>query len=117
LREAARVFERTVRRSDAVGRMGGDEFAVLLAGIESVAKAEEIANSIIAGISQPIDIGGGRHAQIGASVGIAFAGPGPETPAALLRRADGAMYGAKQGGRGRACVAVPPAAPTKSDAA
>jgi len=107
LREVARVFERTVRRSDTVGRLGGDEFAVLLHGVDNAEKAQEIAGNIIAGISQPVDIGAGLNSHIGASIGIAFAGPAAETPAGLLRRADGAMYAAKQAGRGHACVAAP----------
>jgi diguanylate cyclase (GGDEF)-like protein/PAS domain S-box-containing protein len=108
LLEVARVFERSVRRSDVVARIGGDEFAVLLPGIESIAKAEEIANAIIAGVSQPIDIGDGLRAQIGASIGIAIVGDGLETAAAFQRRADGAMYAAKQAGRG--CAYIAPAA-------
>jgi diguanylate cyclase (GGDEF)-like protein len=105
LRAVAQVLEHAVRRSDIVGRIGGDEFVVLLPGVENAAKAQEIASSIIAGVSRPIDIGDGRYAQIGASVGIALAGDARETPATLLRRADGAMYRAKQAGRGRVCAA------------
>jgi diguanylate cyclase (GGDEF)-like protein/PAS domain S-box-containing protein len=118
LREVARVFERKVRRSDIVSRLGGDEFSILLPGIENAAKAVEIANSIIAGVSEPIDIGGGVRARVGASIGIAFAESEHETPASFLRRADVAMYGAKQDGRGRACVAESPGtADNESDAA
>ncbi|MEO8019831.1 MAG: sensor domain-containing diguanylate cyclase [Pseudomonadota bacterium] len=118
LREVARVFERAVRRSDFIGRMGGDEFAVLLPGIECVARAKEIASSIIAGVSEPIDIGDGRSVRVGASIGVAFAEPAMETPASLLRRADIAMYRAKQEGRGRACVVESPdAVESASDAA
>jgi diguanylate cyclase (GGDEF)-like protein/PAS domain S-box-containing protein len=118
LREVARVFERTVRRSDVISRLGGDEFSILLPGIESAAKALEIANCIIAGVSEPIDIGDGLRAQVGASVGIAFAESAHETPASFLRRADIAMYGAKQDGRGRACVAeLPGDEDSESDAA
>jgi diguanylate cyclase (GGDEF)-like protein/PAS domain S-box-containing protein len=118
LREVVRVFERKVRRSDVIGRLGGDEFSILLPGIESTAKAVEIANSIIAGVSEPIDIGGGLSAQVGASIGIAFARSAEESPASFLRRADIAMYGAKQGGRGRVCVAeMPDESDSESDAA
>jgi diguanylate cyclase (GGDEF)-like protein/PAS domain S-box-containing protein len=105
LREVAMVLERCVRRSDVVGRVGGDEFVVVLPGIESVEKALDIAASIIAGVSAPMGIGAGRRAEIGASIGIAFAGWPGESAASLLRRADAAMYAAKQSGRGRACLA------------
>jgi diguanylate cyclase (GGDEF)-like protein/PAS domain S-box-containing protein len=105
LREVAGILERSVRRTDVVGRTGGDEFVVVLPGIESVEKARDIAVSIIAGISQPIGIGAERPAEIGASIGIAFATQGREGAASLLRRADEAMYEAKQTGRGRVCLA------------
>jgi diguanylate cyclase (GGDEF)-like protein/PAS domain S-box-containing protein len=117
LREVARVLERAVRRSDVVGRIGGDEFVVLLPGVEDVAKAEEIANNIIAGLRQPIDIGHDHRAHIGASVGIALAHDSRETPEALLRRADAAMYTAKQSGRGRAQIAPPPPVEPRETAA
>jgi diguanylate cyclase (GGDEF)-like protein/PAS domain S-box-containing protein len=106
LREVARVLERSVRRSDIVARLGGDEFSVLLPGIENVGKAEELANKIIVCVSQPIDIGGGRFANVGASIGVAFASELQETAPELLRRADSAMYAAKQAGRGCAYIAA-----------
>jgi len=114
LREVARIFERSVRRSDIVARVGGDEFAVLLPGIESAAKAEQIARNIISGVKVPIDIGGGRLAQVGASIGIALLGDAPESPAAFARRADLAMYAAKQAGRG--CAYIAPAANDEPEA-
>jgi diguanylate cyclase (GGDEF)-like protein/PAS domain S-box-containing protein len=118
LREVARVLERSVRRSDVVGRLGGDEFVVLLPGIGELEKAVEIANNIIAGISQPIDIGQPERACVGASVGVALARDSRETPEALLRRADAAMYMAKQSGRGRAQIApMPPEEPRETAAA
>jgi diguanylate cyclase (GGDEF)-like protein/PAS domain S-box-containing protein len=117
LREVARVLEQAVRRTDVVGRIGGDEFVVLLPGIEDLRKAEEIASNIVAALSQPIDIGLDHPAQIGASIGIALASDSRETPEALLRRADAAMYAAKQSGRGRAMVAPPPAQESRETAA
>jgi diguanylate cyclase (GGDEF)-like protein/PAS domain S-box-containing protein len=104
LREVANVLERTVRRVDVVGRVGGDEFVVVLPGIENIARAQDIAADIIAGVSAPIVVGAGRHAEVGASIGIAYAEWPGESAASLLRRADAAMYEAKQSGRGRARV-------------
>jgi diguanylate cyclase (GGDEF)-like protein len=105
LREVARILERNVRRSDIVSRMGGDEFSVLLSGVESPAKANEIAGNIIGAVDMPINIGGGNAAHIGASIGIAILGEVQESPSAFLRRADLAMYAAKQAGRGCAYIA------------
>lgn len=104
LREVANVLGQCVRRTDIVGRTGGDEFVVLLPGIEGPYKAEEIASNIIAGLNKPIAIGDGKFAHVGASIGISLTGLVREPPAALLRRADVAMYAAKQAGRGRALL-------------
>ncbi|HEX6638607.1 MAG TPA: sensor domain-containing diguanylate cyclase [Steroidobacteraceae bacterium] len=100
LREVAAVLAQCVRRTDIVGRTGGDEFVVLLPGIEGPHKAEEIAQNIIAGLSKPIAIGDGKFARVGASIGVSLSGPARE-PSELLSRADVAMYAAKQAGRGR----------------
>jgi len=105
LRAVARVLERSVRRSDFVGRSGGDEFQVILAGVEKAAIALEIADKIVAGIAQPIDTGGGDLVRVGASIGIAMGSGEYEQPASFLRRADEAMYEAKQAGRGCARLA------------
>jgi diguanylate cyclase (GGDEF)-like protein/PAS domain S-box-containing protein len=104
LREVAHVLSQSVRRTDIVGRTGGDEFVVLLPGIEGPYKAEEIAQNIIDGVCKPIPLGEGKFAHVSASVGISLTGLAREPAAALLRRADVAMYAAKQAGRGRACL-------------
>jgi diguanylate cyclase (GGDEF)-like protein/PAS domain S-box-containing protein len=104
LREVANVLSQSVRRSDIVGRTGGDEFVVLLPGVEGPEKAEEIAANIIMGLSKPIPLGDEKVARVGASIGISVTGPTREPAAALLRRADVAMYAAKQAGRGRALL-------------
>ncbi len=97
--QVAAVLEQAVRRVDPVGRYGGDEFAVALVGVDGPATALHIANEIIAAIRQPIDLGQGRSAHIGASIGVALLSERDESPSGLLRRADAAMYAAKQAGR------------------
>ena len=113
LRQVAAVLTRTARRGDLIARPGGDEFVVGLVGIADRSKAEEIANAIIGEIQRPIDIGG-HCVRIGASIGIAFATGQADSPDALLRRADAAMYSAKRAGRGQARLAQIPEPPQTS---
>jgi diguanylate cyclase (GGDEF)-like protein len=112
----ARVLEETVRRSDFVGRHGGDEFLAVLVGVETPAKAKQIADNMIERISQPIDLGEGRYAQVSASIGIAMPTGAGETAESVLRRADTAMYEAKRDGRSRAGFATCPTVPVPGSA-
>jgi diguanylate cyclase (GGDEF)-like protein/PAS domain S-box-containing protein len=100
LRAVAGILTDVVRRSDIVGRQGGDEFMAILVDVESPAAAREIAERLIARIKQPIEVGHGRTAQIGASVGIAFPSAN-DSVGSLRQRADQAMYDAKRNGGAR----------------
>jgi len=80
------------------GRMGGDEFVVLLQGTESVVQVEEIANRIVDVISQPIALKE-AEVEIGASIGIASYPQDSTNLNELLKFADLAMYRAKHSGR------------------
>jgi diguanylate cyclase (GGDEF)-like protein len=88
-----------VRETDTIARMGGDEFAILQAGVGQPAEAGALALRVIEAVSEPYDIDG-QQVNIGTSVGIAI-GPGDGlTPDVLMRNADLALYGAKGDGRG-----------------
>jgi len=96
LQEVARRLQATLRASDTVARLGGDEFAVLLPGTDEEG-AVVTANKILAALTMPIRVG--ASVEVGASVGVALrlVGSGDsEQAAALLRRADAAMYRAKR---------------------
>jgi diguanylate cyclase (GGDEF)-like protein len=92
-------LEDAVRRIDTVARLGGDEFVVLCEDLDTDERPIEIANRVIAAIERPI-IAGGEELAISASVGVAHS-TGADEPSGLLKRADAAMYAAKQRGPGR----------------
>ncbi|MBL7255693.1 GGDEF domain-containing protein [Paractinoplanes lichenicola] len=87
-----------VRTGDVVARLGGDEFAVILPWTDDET-AKTVADRIVAALSEPFDTPA-RPVYIGASIGVitACSGANPETE---LRRADTAMYTAKNNGRNR----------------
>jgi diguanylate cyclase (GGDEF)-like protein len=89
-------------------RFGGDEFAVLLTGLDDPAEAERIAELLCARLTAPVPLAAAT-VTVGASIGVAVAEPGV-TVAELTRRADAAMYAAKAAGRNRV-EAYPPARP------
>ena len=105
LRAVGRLIESAVRAGDLVARIGGDEFVAVLLGAGHVQRAGEIADGIIARLAAPLRLEGGTQVQIGASIGVAQARTAEDSPAALMRRADAAMYTSKQSGRGRVCFA------------
>lgn len=98
LREIARRIERAVRAADTVARVGGDEFVVLIEGVESVEDTQPVTQKILAELSRPVAIDG-VDSQVGASIGIALYPASGRTAGALLQAADSAMYGAKAAGR------------------
>jgi len=108
LLEVARRLEAAVRdgvgRSrqsrDTVARFGGDEFALLVGGVESEEGASLVASRILAALAQPLSLQG-KVVFPSASIGIALWSPVYQTPQEMLRDADTAMYQAKQGGRSR----------------
>ncbi len=93
-----------VRAEDIVGRLGGDEFIVLLhrlGGDERLAhdRALRVAETLIKTISKPFDFNG-KTLHVGASIGIRLLGFEELEPETAISDADSAMYRAKEAGRG-----------------
>ncbi|MBU0620758.1 MAG: GGDEF domain-containing protein [Gammaproteobacteria bacterium] len=100
LREVAARLRKGLRQNDIVCRIGGDEFAVILYGISSRDDVGMIVAPMIERLAQAYDIKG-ICPDLGASVGIAFLDDDVQNSQELLRKADAAMYRAKQAGKGR----------------
>lgn len=89
-----------------VARIGGDEFAVLLPADAASDRIRRAVDLALGRCAAPMTWRG-HGFRVGASAGIAFAGPLRPDPEALFAEADAALYDAKRAGRGRACLAGP----------
>lgn len=98
LREVAGRLQRLLRHEDAVGRLGGDEFLILLEGLPAPRFAGQVAAKVIEVLTQPFDLDG-ESVSIGVSIGIAVFPEQGHDAKALVNHADAAMYEAKAAGR------------------
>lgn len=99
LKELAHRMSSRLRDCDTIARLGGDEFAVLLTTDATLPAAIDVARRLNELACEPVQVGQYRL-QVSASVGIAVAPEHGTDAATLMRRADGAMYDAKQSGGG-----------------
>lgn len=96
--EAAARLNTIVRGGDTVGRLGGDEFIVLLGGLENAVEARPVVENMLNQFRDAFNIDG-RELILTSSVGIAVYPDDGDTASELLRNADSAMYHAKEQGR------------------
>lgn len=99
LKQVAQRLLRAVGDAGLVGRLGGDEFQVLLPGENDPERLNNLARVIIADLSQPYSVDG-NSVTIGCSIGVAIAPQDGKEPETLVRNADLALYAAKGEGRG-----------------
>lgn len=99
LTQVAARLEQAVGPHGLVGRLGGDEFQVILPGHHHREDLAQLARRIIAELSEPYPVDG-HSLVIGASIGIAIAPDDGVTSEAIIRNADLALYAAKDRGRG-----------------
>ncbi|MEM1317146.1 MAG: GGDEF domain-containing protein [Pseudomonadota bacterium] len=115
IRWVGRILGKTVRKTDLAGRIGGEEFALLLRDCTDT-DAASIAEALRGVISEHMMDIGRQKVMVTASFGIAHAGPN-ESFTELFARADEQLYRAKKSGRDCVCVAPEEAAYAASKSA
>ncbi len=109
LERVGAILRRQLRHTDIAGRVGGDEFLVLLRDSADRAEMEQVATRLIAAIEDPLMFHG-QECRVSASIGLAASTDYAQRPGfdRLLADTDAALYAAKRGGRGRvACHPSP----------
>lgn len=95
LKITSQRLREVIRHTDIAARMGGDEFALILQGIQKSTDIEMVLTKMLHTLSIPIDIDG-REVRVYASAGVAIFPQDGNDPDALCRLADKAMYHAKR---------------------
>ncbi len=101
LRTVAARFLTTVRTSDTVARIGGDEFVLILPEVGGPDAAAVVARKILAAVAPDIALSATQTCAVGASIGIAVCPENGTNVDDLLMAADAAMYQSKKGGKNR----------------
>lgn len=103
LQEVAARLTASVRHGDTVSRQGGDEFVIVLTEITHPEDAAQVAEKILDALHKPIMIHE-HEVNVGASIGIAiYPVDGTDDIQDLMKKADSAMYSAKESGRNQYC--------------
>jgi diguanylate cyclase (GGDEF)-like protein len=99
LRHFAKLLQSFLRRSDGIGRIGGEEFMLVLPGV-NITEAAILVNRLLEALRQQHGIAEVADFNYRCSVGLTELGPN-DTAQSIYQRADAALYAAKQGGRDR----------------
>ena len=102
LKIVAKRLERVVGKAGHVGRMGGDEFAIVIKEAPSRQMVEALAGRVIDAVAEPYRLDK-AEIRIGVSIGCAFGPADGQSVDDLIQKADLALYQAKANGRGRCC--------------
>ncbi len=100
----AQRLSKSLRSTDTICRLGGDEFTVILRSIPHVSIANKVAEQILLTITQPIFLDG-QAARVSASIGISIYPIHSNDSYTLVKQADAAMYRAKRLGKNCSCSA------------
>ena len=106
IRTVAERLSSVVGDNGLVGRIGGDEFVILVHGFSDRARLSLLASQIMTAVGEPIRLENGVDADVGISLGIAVAPDDAVDATAIMATADRALYASKEGGRGRALFAA-----------
>jgi diguanylate cyclase (GGDEF)-like protein len=91
-------LKNTVRGTDTVARLAGDEFVVIVEGVDTANEAEQVARKIVLAGRSDFAVGG-MIQKVTMSIGVALFECDATSPAELMARADAALYEAKTAGR------------------
>lgn len=97
--ETAKRLNSSVRDSDIVARLAGDEFVIIAAGIKNILDVELIAEKVLSGLGLPFLLNGTYESMLSASIGISLYPDDGTDVSTLLKNSDIAMYRAKAQGR------------------
>jgi diguanylate cyclase (GGDEF)-like protein len=104
LQTVSGILSQSVRGSDTVSRLAGDEFALILYDVHGLEDIEAVVHKIASSLSQPLQVLDGK-VSITASIGVSLFPDHGSEPDFLLRKADQAMYAAKNAGKNKYMLA------------
>ncbi len=104
--EVSKRIAESLRESDIIARIGGDEFVILIENIQDIDSLNTIANKILGSFKKPFTVGD-QELYITTSIGVALCPTDGDTAESLIKNADLAMYKAKEKGRNQWALCSP----------